>query len=148
MSVGVTIAATVIFFFPTDKYPWAKYVDPACTLLFSILVCYTCKQTLGSCIYILMEGAPVAIEGQALHQDLQNIGEGVTVHDFHVWSLSRGKYAMSAKIRVHGQPMAMLKKATQVCSDYGLDHCTLQVEDANDPDLQGTDILKQKELFW
>ena len=58
MSVGVTIAATVIYFYPTDKYWWSKYVDPSCTLIFSIMVCYTCKKTLGQCFHILMEGAP------------------------------------------------------------------------------------------
>jgi Co/Zn/Cd efflux system component len=54
MSVGVTIAATIIYFFPNDKYPWSKYVDPACTLIFSIIVFYTCKKTLSNCFFILM----------------------------------------------------------------------------------------------
>lgn len=66
MSVGVTIVATVIYFWPTDKYPWSKYLDPACTLIFSIMVCLTCKKTLGQCLYILMEGAPEVIDGPSL----------------------------------------------------------------------------------
>lgn len=129
MSVGVCIAAFVIYVWPTEQYPWAKYVDPACTLLFSVLVCMTCKKTLAGCVFILMEGAPDAIDGKGLQTDLENLGEDVKVHDFHVWALSRGKYAMTAHIRCHGQPTAMLKRATQVCSDYGINHCTLQIED-------------------
>lgn len=66
MSVGVCIAATVIYIWPTEQYPWSKYVDPCCTLVFSILVCITCKKTLGGCVYILMEGAPDVIDSRAL----------------------------------------------------------------------------------
>lgn len=129
MSVGVTIAAAVIYVWPTDKYPWSKYVDPSCTLLFSILVCMTCKKTLGNCIYILMEGSPEAIDTKALYEGIERLGEGVEVHDFHVWSLSRGKYAMTARVRCNGNPTEMLERATQVCQDFGIDNSTLQIED-------------------
>ena len=133
MSVGVTIAAFIIYIWPTDKYPWAKYVDPACTLLFSILVCMTCKTTLGGCIYILMEGAPESIDQENLRADIEKLDEGnVSVHEFHVWSLSRGKYLLSAKIKCRGDPMGMLQKATGICNDYGVDQCTLQIEDMNE----------------
>lgn len=129
MSVGVTIAAFVIYVWPTDKYPWAKYVDPSCTLLFSILVCMTCKKTLGSCIFVLMEGAPESIDIETLHDDLEKLEEGVSVDEFHVWSLSRGKNILAAKIKCRGDPMGVLKRATKLCQDYGLDQTTLQVED-------------------
>ena len=111
MSVGVCIAATVIYIWPTDKYPWAKYVDPACTLIFSVMVCITCKKTLGESLYILMEGAPETIKAAELKADIENLDEGVRVLDFHIWSLSRGKYLMSARIRCNGNPMKTLKDA-------------------------------------
>jgi len=129
MSVGVTIAATVIYFCPTDEYAWSKYVDPACTLLFSILVCLTCKKTLGSCVFILMEGAPETIKGQALKEDIEKVDDSVKVVDFHIWSLSRGKNLLSAQITCRGESMHVLQEATQVCKDYGIDQCTIQVED-------------------
>jgi cation diffusion facilitator family transporter len=137
MSVGVTIAATVIYIWPTQQYPWAKYIDPGCTLVFSIIVCMTCKTTLSGCIYMLMEGAPEAIDGRALANDIEALGEGVAVHDFHVWSLSRGKYSMSAHIRCHGDATGILNDARQVCQDYGIDHCTLQVEDLDEMKTRG-----------
>lgn len=128
MSVGVTIAATVIYFWPTDKYPWAKYVDPSCTLFFSIVVCYTCRKTLGQCLFILMEGAPDVIDGPALRNEIEQIDDGVTVSNFHVWSLSRGKYVMSAHIQCQGEPMKILKQAKNICEEFGIDDYTLQVE--------------------
>ena len=62
MSVGVVISSAVIYFFPVKEYPWSKYFDPACTLIFSIIICYTCKDVLRQSIFILMEGAPDAVE--------------------------------------------------------------------------------------
>lgn len=58
MSIGVTIAAAVIYIWPIDKHHWVKYIDPGCTFFFSIIVCISTKTVLGNCFYILMEGAP------------------------------------------------------------------------------------------
>ena len=58
--------------------------------------------------------------------------EGVTaVHDFHCWSLSRGKYSLSCHIIVEGvDPMETLQKATKmIADDYLIDHTTIQMED-------------------
>merc|ERR1711990_1248136 len=84
-----------------------------------------------------MEGGPEAIDGQALVNDIEALGEGVAVQDFHVWSLSRGKYSMSAHIRCHGDATGILNDARQVCQDYGIDHCTLQVEDLEEMKKRG-----------
>lgn len=39
---------------------------------------------------------------------------------------------MSAQISCNGNPMEVLKLATQVCNDYGMKHCTIQVMDISD----------------
>jgi len=123
MSIGVTIAAIVIYIWPTDKNPWSKYIDPACTLIFSIAVLSSCKKTLWNCFFILMEGAPSSIDGHALRDELAELGESCT--EFHIWSLSRGKNAMSAQIKCRGNPMQVLKKAKKVVKDYGIDLSTI-----------------------
>ena len=53
MSVGVIIAATIIYF--DEKLWWA---DPCCTYLFSIIVLVTTIPIIKNCITIMMEGAP------------------------------------------------------------------------------------------
>ena len=58
LSVGVVISSIVIYIWPTQEYPWSKFFDPMCTLIFSIVICITCKDVLSNGIYILMEGAP------------------------------------------------------------------------------------------
>lgn len=79
-------------------------------------------------MFILMEGAPDSIDSRALQADLEQLGDGVSVEEFNIWSLSRGKTRAAAKITCTGEPQVLLKKATQLCQDYGLDQVTLQVE--------------------
>ena len=50
-SLGVLIAATVIFF-----YPNLQWIDPVCTFLFSILVLFTTYHILKDVTNVLMEG--------------------------------------------------------------------------------------------
>jgi len=96
MSVGVTIAGAVIYFYPTDKYPWSKYIDPACTLIFSLVVFNTVKNTLGGCIFILMEGGPSGVPAADLKDEIEHIGNNVKVVDYHIWCLTRGKNLLTA----------------------------------------------------
>ena len=76
----------------------------------------------------MMEGTPATIDVEALIMDLEEI-EGVTeIHDFHVWSISVGKFALSAHIQSN-QPMKTLSKVTDLCRrKYKLFHTTIQME--------------------
>ena len=57
MSVGVIIAATFIYFFPSL---WMA--DPLCTYLFSIIVFFTTIPIIKNIIVVMMEGAPKNID--------------------------------------------------------------------------------------
>lgn len=95
MSVGVIIAALIIYF-----YPSLWYADPLCTYLFSVIVMTTTLPIIRNIISILMEGAPKTIDIQQLEEDLAhlNTDDILDVHDLHVWSLSAGKLSMSVHI--------------------------------------------------
>lgn len=129
LSVGVVLSSLIIYIFPVKDHPWSKFFDPACTIFFSIIICYTCRKVLSDGIFILMEGAPEAIDTIEMLKDIKAVTNVVTVHDFHCWSLSRGKYSMSCHIVCDGNAMNILKEATKVVNDYGIDHCTIQMED-------------------
>lgn len=58
LSVGVIIAASIIYFFTEKGAPWNYYhlVDPLCTYLFSVLVVMTTFRITKKSIIILMDG--------------------------------------------------------------------------------------------
>jgi len=93
MSIGVCIAATIIYFQPT----WVV-ADPICTFVFSVIVCFTVTPIVKNCINVLMEGAPSEIDSEELLKDIKAIGPDIGIHDFHLWSISVGKFAMSAHV--------------------------------------------------
>lgn len=45
-----------------------------------------------------MEGAPAEVDTEALIRDIQGLGEDVGLHDFHIWSISVGKFALSTHV--------------------------------------------------
>jgi zinc transporter 2 len=67
-SVGVLIAALLIYFFGQDKddeghikWTFWQYMDPGCTYLFSVLVLFTTFGVAKECLKVLMEATPTGI---------------------------------------------------------------------------------------
>ena len=93
MSIGVCTAGAIIYFFPD-----AVIADPICTFVFSVIVCFTVTPIVKNCINILMEGAPSEIDSEELVGKIKALGPDVDLHAFHLWSISVGKFAMSAHV--------------------------------------------------
>ena len=130
MSIGVIIASLIIWYNPD----W-KIADPICTYFFSIIVCFTVIPVLKQCMLVLLEASPADIDTKAVISDLQAIEGVVGVHDFHLWSISVGKYALSAHVH-SATPMQTLKIVTErMKSRWNIDHITIQMEDASDDNL-------------
>jgi cation diffusion facilitator family transporter len=126
-NVGVLIAGGIIFLFPNFCI-----ADPICTYIFSIIVGLTTIRILKDCIFVLMEGSPVAVDIEQLEKDLTAIPGVKEIHDLHVWSLSIGKMSLSCHICTD-DPQKTLKKATKMIQKkYKIEHVTIQVEDNKD----------------
>ena len=84
MSIGVCIAATIIYL-----YPEATIADPICTFVFSAIVCVTVIPVFKKCIIVLMEGTPAGFDVETLIQDMQKAGEEfdneLVIYDFRLW---------------------------------------------------------------
>lgn len=122
MSVGVIIAATIIYFRP-DMW----YCDPICTYLFAVMILCTSYPTLKNCVLVMMEGSPESIDCIELEQDIFDVGKDdvVDVHDLHVWQISQGKLSMSVHIKSR-KPLKTLAAVTDLCRrKYGLFHTTI-----------------------
>jgi zinc transporter 2 len=129
-SVGVAVAALLIWWRPQ----WSL-ADPLCTLFFSAIVLYTTLRMIGDIVQVLMEGTPAHIHTRDVYAALVSIDGVSEVQDLHIWSLSVGRAALSAKLRcdasvtdAHQITMA----AEQVCAQqFGIEHVTIQVNCVN-----------------
>jgi len=124
MSIGVCISATIIYFQPT----WV-IADPICTFVFSVIVCVTVTPTIKKCINVLMEGAPGDLDSDEIKKEIKKIAEEVggtiEINDFHLWSISLGKYAMTAHVyhTAPGVGPKILRRVNKICKkDYGIDN--------------------------
>ena len=135
MSIGVCVAASVIYI--GDKYfqKDLALADPICTFVFSVIVCCTVIPVIKQCVIVLMEGAPVNFDTDQLIVDIKACakeGDEIRMHDFHLWSITPNKMALSAHLHTKN-PNQVLKDVTVMClKKYNIDHCTLQVEDDNE----------------
>lgn len=132
MSVGVIMAATIIYFKPNL---W--WFDPLCTFAFAVMILVTSYPTLKSCTDMLMECSPENIDASELEQEIweQNKADIIDVHDMHLWSLSQGKLSMSVHIKSR-KPLKTLAAVTDLCRrKYRLFHTTIQVEGVDDKEV-------------
>ncbi|XP_036398843.1 zinc transporter 2-like [Megalops cyprinoides] len=125
-SVGVMLAATIIYFRP--EY---KIADPLCTFLFSGFVLATTISVLRDVLRILMEGAPLGVEFDSVKEALLALKAVRGVHSLHLWALTHGHALLSAHIAIepNSDPQSALQEASELLQDsFGL-YCTaLQVE--------------------
>ncbi|XP_073993060.1 proton-coupled zinc antiporter SLC30A2-like isoform X4 [Rhodnius prolixus] len=125
-SIGVFIAALIIFFLPT----W-KIVDPICTFLFSILVLITTFAIIKEAIVVLMEGMPKDVDFNDVLNTFLSIEGVVAVHNLRIWALTLDKTALAAHVVIKPgvSPSDVLKEASKkIHGKYNFFEMTLQIE--------------------
>ena len=125
-STGVLIAALCIYLFQ-DTHPGVRILDPICTFCFAIVVLCITFPVSRDCFYVLLESTPRDLDIEALYTDLSSIEGVISVHDIHLWNISIGRPSIALHI-ICESPRDTLKKATQICREYGIKHCTIQTE--------------------
>lgn len=127
-SVGALAAALVIV-----ATGWTL-ADPIASLLIGLLILRGAWTLVGEAVDVLMEGVPPHVDLGALQRALESVDGIGEVHDLHVWTLTTGRYALSAHAVTtrDGDHDRVLDAATDVCRhDFGIEHVTIQVEGRN-----------------
>jgi cobalt-zinc-cadmium efflux system protein len=79
-----------------------------------------------------MEAVPAHIDVEALRRSLERVPGTDEVHDLHVWSLTTGRYALSAHAVVavdHDADDAILAAMAAICArEFHIEHVTIQIE--------------------
>ncbi|XP_040612320.1 zinc transporter 2 isoform X1 [Mesocricetus auratus] len=125
-SLGVLVAAYIIYFKP--EY---KYVDPICTFLFSMLVLGTTLTILRDVILVLMEGTPKGVDFTAVKNLLLSVDGVEALHSLHIWALTVAQPVLSVHIAIaqHADPQAVLKVARdRLQGKFNFHIMTIQIE--------------------
>lgn len=123
VSIGIVISALIILFFPN-----LKFLDPAISMMFSVIAVTIGMQTLKMVISFLMDCTPPGYDIAGLSRQLENIDNVFEVHDLHIWSLSFTKIAMTVHLRAKKNKTNVLREALEVCKSNSIYHPTIQVE--------------------
>jgi len=80
---------------------------------------------------VLMEAVPAHVDVEVLQQALERVPGTGEVHDLHVWTLTTGRYALSAHAVVTGNvdDDFLLARMAEICArEFKIDHVTIQIE--------------------
>ncbi|KAL7528980.1 hypothetical protein ACHAXR_005206, partial [Thalassiosira sp. AJA248-18] len=124
-SVVVLIAGLIIWAKPT----W-QLADPICTLIFSILVCYSTVGVIRSSLSVLLEEVPPGVDWEEIYDGICGV-EGVSnVHDLHIWSISHGLPILSVHATAVNSEKAY-RDIKKVCNEKNISHLTIQLQPAS-----------------
>ncbi|XP_069742681.1 zinc transporter 2 isoform X1 [Narcine bancroftii] len=125
-SIGVFVAATVIFFKPAYKI-----ADPISTFFFSIFVLATTITILRDVFRVLMEGTPKGLEFNSVKEVLLSVRGVKAIHSLQLWALTLNQHLLSVHIAIaeDADAQTVLKECTDILrSKFSFHTTTIQVE--------------------
>jgi cobalt-zinc-cadmium efflux system protein len=117
-----------------------NWLDPLASVLIGLLILGNAWMILKETLEILLESVPRDIDMSLMVRDLLRVPGVRSVHDLHVWSLSKSLRMLSAHIVTEDMPIGegariLCELKSVVASRYGIAHSTLQLECVGcDPD--------------
>ncbi len=124
-SVGAIVAGAVIL-----ATGW-NAVDALVSILIAGLILFSSWTLMREATDVLMEAVPPHVDVERLQQALAAVAGVEEVHDLHVWTLTTGRYALSAHVVARDRvgDDGLLAAMTEVCRrDFRIEHTTIQVE--------------------
>ncbi len=126
-SVAALIAGIVI-----QLTGWMP-IDAILSILVSLLILKSTISILHESYHFLMEGVPLHIDYLAVGRDLKNVSGVLSVHDLHVWEMTPSFPALIGHIEIEhiaDWPDIMARINAMLLEKHGIDHVTLQPEEA------------------
>ncbi|XP_060807186.1 proton-coupled zinc antiporter SLC30A2 [Amyelois transitella] len=125
-SCGVLLASILIKF-----YPAAKFVDPICTFVFSILVLLTSARVVRDALAMLMQAVPPNFRYRECVTSLSSVPGVRHVHSLHVWALSTHHKILTAHVAIdeltdHEQVLHACQQLAR--TEFGVQSATFQTE--------------------
>ncbi len=129
--VVTAIAGTVIL-----ATGWTR-ADGIAALVVAVVMLRSAWGLLRDSGRVLLEAAPEGADVEEIGRALAGHAHVESVHDLHVWQISSGFPSLSAHVLVHAGDdcHGIRRELEQMLGErFGLEHTTLQVDHAQDPD--------------
>jgi cobalt-zinc-cadmium efflux system protein len=126
-SLGAIVAGGVMLL--TGWYA----ADAVAAVLIGVLVLFGVWALMREALDVLMEAVPPHIDLESLRRDLESVSGTEAVHDLHVWTLTTGRYALSAHAVIDGSVdgECILDRMRAVLAEkFDVEHVTIQLEKA------------------
>ena len=107
--------------------------DPLAALAVAGLILLSSVRLVMEPLDVLMEAAPAGLDVEELGAAICAVGSVRGVHELHVWTVTAGFVALSAHVVVDpgaDRDLARRELEHMLSEAYGLDHTTLQMEEA------------------
>jgi len=126
-SIGVIVAGIAILL--TGR----QWIDPAVSVLISLLIMFGSGNLLKETVHILAEGIPEGMTASAVADTMRAIPGVAEVHDLHIWTVSPGYISLSAHVILNDQTLSqsteiMYELKQSLSAKYKIDHTTIQFE--------------------
>jgi cobalt-zinc-cadmium efflux system protein len=124
-SVGALISGAVIVL-----TGWVA-IDALASIVIAALILFGSWSLIREAVDILMEAVPRHIDLDELRRALEGVPGAVEVHDLHVWSLTTGRYALSAHAVVESgaaSDYVLAEMTEHLAQNFDIRHVTIQLE--------------------
>lgn len=124
-SVGAIAAGVLILVFN-----WQR-ADSIISVAICLLIILSAWQLIKESVNVLLEGTPPHIDVRAVIEAMQKVQGVYEVHDLHVWTISSGKEALSAHVRIDADASykATLEALQEsLRTEFNITHVTIQIE--------------------
>lgn len=121
-------------------------IDPILSIFVALLILKSTASILRESYHFLMEGVPLHIDYLRVGEDLSRVDGVVAIHDLHVWEMSPGQPALIAHIEIKQfkqWPRILTNLTTMLRESYGIDHITLQPEEAGKQEIEAPASVEQ-----
>jgi cobalt-zinc-cadmium efflux system protein len=127
-SIGVMVAGAGVALFGAD------WLDPAASIVISVLVIGAAWQLLRDAGRVLLEAVPANLDVAEVRDALAAQAGVETVHHLHLWTAGSDQAALSAHVvltgplSLHDAQLRANELKRMLADDFGIDHATLEVE--------------------
>ena len=129
VSAGVLVAAWLI------TLTGALWIDPVASLVISAVILAGSWGLLRDGTALAMDSVPPGIDPGAVRTRLLALPDVTEVHDLHIWALSTTRTAATAHlVSAVTTPQLVPMACTLLQKEFGIVHCTFQVETVEDAD--------------